>query len=356
MSNDFKQYSKRRITIEALQWDGTIEQLDRNNIKYIQYNSSSEYEFCPRCSKNFKDVKHILLSTIEGNMLTCPGDFIIKGIKGELYSCKMNIFYETYSLVDDYYHEPVDDIFDPYDKFISVNLDLDHVELLHKSPLWNGIIGARTCYDSHKYSDTDSYSNKLGEKDKILLKNLIKIGHTSVIEHIYYTFRIKDVSRLFLQQLARHRLASYSVESTRYTLSKHLKNEQAFENISNYYPNSNLKRIIKYITLTGNLTVDNININQLNNIRNLLRIGIPQDIVKYMIPDALKTTIIWTINARSLRNFFRLRYDKHAHIEIRLIASEVYNSLPEIDKEILFSDIIEEKGYPFGECQKEQQE
>lgn len=46
-------------------------------------------------------VNHILISTLEGDMKALPGDWIIKGISGEFYPCKPDIFEATYELVDE---------------------------------------------------------------------------------------------------------------------------------------------------------------------------------------------------------------------------------------------------------------
>lgn len=42
----------------------------------------------------------VTLSTLEGKMLARPGDWIIRGIKGELYPCKPEVFVDTYELVE----------------------------------------------------------------------------------------------------------------------------------------------------------------------------------------------------------------------------------------------------------------
>lgn len=49
--------------------------------------------------------------------------------------------------------------------------------------------------------------------------------HSSVLEHITFNFKIEGISRLCLQELVRHRIASYNVESTRYTLPTQEENE-----------------------------------------------------------------------------------------------------------------------------------
>ena len=58
------------------------------------------------------------------------------------------------------------------------------------------------------------------EKPAKFLKHVIKVGHESVLEHITITYEINNISRACLQELARHRHISLSVESTRHTLKR----------------------------------------------------------------------------------------------------------------------------------------
>lgn len=76
-------YVKKAIEIEAIQWTG------ENFVEISQ--------FCDKCY--FDSVLKIL--TLEGTHEATIGDFIIKGIKGEFYPCKEDIFNLTYDLVED---------------------------------------------------------------------------------------------------------------------------------------------------------------------------------------------------------------------------------------------------------------
>lgn len=105
------------------------------------------------------------------------------------------------------------------------------VRLLHHAPLSLAITAIRRCYLSDGKSDSVHHSAayfELGPKDRALIERVIRDGHTSTLEHLYYCFDIDGLSRAALQELARHRHASLSVQSTRYTLSKQLKDEEPF--------------------------------------------------------------------------------------------------------------------------------
>ena len=200
------------------------------------------------------------------------------------------------------------------------------ITLLQHTPLEVCAHAIRTCWQSFDKSDSG------GKKDKELIDKIgNKFKHASTLEHLIYTFYIQGISRAVLQELSRHRIASLSVKSTRYTL-KELKNEEPF--LSKEEPD--IKRASKYIVLTDNDDVNRYSVTALENLRKLLVAGVPNDKAKYALPECYKTELTWTINARSLQNFLELRSDKSALWEIRDLAYEIYNSLPD-DHKYLFT-------------------
>ena len=202
------------------------------------------------------------------------------------------------------------------------------VTLKHYTPLDVCAHAIRTCWQSFDKSDGG------GEKDKALIDRVgNKYKHASTLEHLVYTFYIQGISRALLQELARHRMASLSVKSTRYTL-KELKAIEPFKE-------DDYKGAEKFIVITGNEMVDSASIKALNNLQAILKKGISNDIAKYALPECYKTELTWTINARSLQNFLSLRSAKAALWEIRDLANAIYNSLPSEHKYI-FKDCIEQ--------------
>ncbi len=200
------------------------------------------------------------------------------------------------------------------------------ITLLNHTPLVVCADAIRTCWQSFDKSDHG------GEKDKALIDRVgNKFKHASTLEHLVYTFYIQGISRALLQELARHRMASLSVKSTRYTL-KELKEEEAFTL-------EDTKRAKKYLVFTDVEIVDEMSIKALENLRLILKQGISNDKAKYALPESYKTELTWTINARSLQNFINLRSDKSALWEIRNLAHELYNNLPN-DHQYLFDDYL----------------
>ena len=205
------------------------------------------------------------------------------------------------------------------------------VELIHNTPLWVASTAIRKCWASEDKSDTIVHNKgtcvesiEIGPKDAELIHRVgNKNKHSSTLEHLNYTFDIDGVSRALLQEKARHRHASISVKSTRYTL-KELKTTSLLP---------------LFLAETGNPNLDEANIKTLAIVRDKLNEGYSNDIIKYMLPEAYKTSYVWTINARSLQNFLSLRTDKAALWEIRELAYEIFKQLPDEHK-YLFEEFI----------------
>lgn len=190
----------------------------------------------------------------------------------------------------------------------------------------------RTCWQSFEKGDNG------GEKDKELIYRVgNKFKHASTLEHLYYTFYIQGISRATLQELARHRIASLSVKSTRYTL-KELKNTESFLPLNEV----NFSRAGKFLIFTQNKAVDKASVQALENLRLLLQENISNDLVKFAMPESYKTELTWSINARSLQNFLHLRSSKSALWEIRNLAFALFESLPNEHK-FLFEECVGEE-------------
>lgn len=201
------------------------------------------------------------------------------------------------------------------------------VELLHHTPLEVADIAICKCYGNEPHSDKEKVKARINR-----VANVSK--HASTIEHLSYSFDIDGISRACLQELARHRIASYTVKSSRYTLQE-LKDEDKFT-----FSKDSTIRASRYVVFTKD---NNINIAitfALEHLREALRLKIPNDIAKYCMPEAYKTSLVMTINARALQNFLELRSSKHALWEIQLLAKAMYEALPD-DHKFLYDNIIQ---------------
>ena len=81
-------FRKKPIVIEAIQYDGTSEVAHE-----IYKLSTRDVSFIPKSD--------LIIRTLEGDMVANVGDWVIKGVAGEVYPCKPDIFEATYEPVDD---------------------------------------------------------------------------------------------------------------------------------------------------------------------------------------------------------------------------------------------------------------
>ena len=176
------------------------------------------------------------------------------------------------------------------------------VKLIHCSGLDIAEMAARTCT-----ATTDKMSDTWMDCEAFLMR-LVEQGHMSVFEHVNYTFSIKGVSRALLQELARHRHISLSVESTRWALKRIMAS-----NPEMVLPKS-IKRV--YVDL------------QMEWIRTFLKEGIPNDEMKYLIPECLPTNLVLTLNLRELIHIYRLRTSMRALKEFHDLMIDIAQCLP----------------------------
>ena len=84
-------YRKRPVVIDAVQFDGT----NRREVLSFIYPDMSETALSGADAMSLP----VVIGTLEGDMTVSPGDFVIKGVAGEFYPCKPDIFEATYELV-----------------------------------------------------------------------------------------------------------------------------------------------------------------------------------------------------------------------------------------------------------------
>ena len=105
-----KRYIKKQVVVEAIQWDGTLEKaLEISKIdglnSIIEYYSTKTViigESTSSSANTYEEIKSFKIKTLEGDMNVSKGDYIIKGIKGEFYPCKEDIFKKTYEDFTEY--------------------------------------------------------------------------------------------------------------------------------------------------------------------------------------------------------------------------------------------------------------
>lgn len=225
------------------------------------------------------------------------------------------------------------------------------VELLHYTPS-NVLIEAMSMpykTDNFRNSDLDTAMKKI---------KAICVGkkHGSVLEHISFNYKVTGLSRLALQECVRHRLASYTVESTRYTIPKPDKANELYELISDiissdattdtssypeiYSQQEVLDIVEQYIVIPkhfDNSAKMSLVVKFMSFLNNILYDDLKNDDLKYYLPESWKTNLVMSINIRSLLNFLYFRDDAKAHFEIRELAQKMKELIPN-EYKILFEE------------------
>lgn len=84
-------YKKKPVIVEAIQWTGNANSTVINDFSFIDAYKEGKL-------RQLED--KLLIDTLEGTMTANVGDYIIKGVKGEFYPCKPDVFIQTYDLVE----------------------------------------------------------------------------------------------------------------------------------------------------------------------------------------------------------------------------------------------------------------
>lgn len=182
----------------------------------------------------------------------------------------------------------------------------------------------RTCYKSEDKITSES--------SKQFVKKILASGHETVIEHEKITVRV-ICDRGVTHEIVRHRIASYSQESTRYCNYGKDKFGSEITVIDPYFWKSeNLEDKKKYEIWKKQMEATE------KAYLELIELGASPQEARSVLPNSLKTEIVMTMNLREWRHFFKLRTASNAHPQMREIACPL---LDEFKKRIpvIFDDI-----------------
>ncbi len=189
---------------------------------------------------------------------------------------------------------------------------------------------AKLCYSS---ADIEKTADGLTpEKTASYVRMIAELGHASTLEHASFTFGIEGVSRAFLAQVTRHRIASFSVKSQRYV------GESGFS----YVVPPEIEAIPEAkAEFLAAMEEDRRHYDRLSALltekhrRDLVLAGedektalsrakkMSNEDARFVLPNACETQMICTMNARELLHFFSLRCCSRAQWEIRGVANEM---------------------------------
>lgn len=176
-------------------------------------------------------------------------------------------------------------------------------------PSWKSIV--RTLYQAYRtcYGGDKDKKPTYEEMEDFVVKHR---NHQSVFEHIVLTFRVKNISRVLTHQLVRHRLASFSQQSQRYTKKKEFKL---------VVPPSVFTALVEdgkeHVVLT------NYEIALGNMIQYLKDKGVTDEDIRYFFPNAFDTEIVVSANLREWMHIFNERLCSRASLEIRIMMEKI---------------------------------
>ena len=155
-----------------------------------------------------------------------------------------------------------------------------------------------------------SRKSKLGDAENFV-RSIIKRGHESVLEHVSLTFHI-ICDRAIMAELTRHRLASFTVESTRYIKYDELKFISPFKD----------DLVGDTFLLMDMGTAEKAYLGWLQS-------GATPEQARAVLPLCLATELYMTANLREIRHILKLRTDKAAHLQMRVVAGKILDILRE---------------------------
>ncbi len=192
---------------------------------------------------------------------------------------------------------------------------------LVKDPRRLVLLAIKTSAGKLKEKPFEYYLREYPE-DKLSEWLLQAVKYPSTLEHITFTFYIEGISRVTSHQLVRHRIASYTQESQRYSAA-----ERDYITPPSII-NSGLEvKFREYVSKAYELYDE------------IVKSGIPYEDARYILPQAVTTRLLMTVNLREFIHIACLRTSIHAQWEIKelinLMIEEVSKIIPEISELIL---------------------
>ena len=191
---------------------------------------------------------------------------------------------------------------------------LDEEAILRKLELCG-----RVCYKSE-----DKIKEESAEK---FVKAIIERGHESVLEHVGFSVRF-IVDRGVSHEIVRHRIASFSQESTRYCNYGH---DDEITVIEPFFYDDHTPEYAEWFTSCRKAEAAYMSL--------LIGGSTPQE-ARSVLPNSLKTDIVMTANLREWRHFIKLRTAKDAHPQMREIAIPLLVELKRLLPTIFFDYVV----------------
>lgn len=185
----------------------------------------------------------------------------------------------------------------------------------------------RTCYKS-----TKPHYDKAGIDS--FIRKLINNGHESVLEHLSFTVKF-ITDRAIANELVRHRIASFSQESTRYC---NYSKDKFNNGLTCIYPVA-LDKDDFYDARTN---IQDAYRASEDAYLKLINMGVSPENARCVLPLGLKTELVMTANIREWRHILKLRTDSAAHPDVRYLCNQILDELNKYHPYFVFDLIANE--------------
>lgn len=171
-----------------------------------------------------------------------------------------------------------------------------------------------------------SYGNDNESKERV--RRCSENDHMSVFEHAHVTLKISGISRSCCDQLTRHRVASFVVQSQRYT--------KPDASAGDWF--------VTPPWFEGSPEYREMMANALNAYEEAIKEGAKYEDARFLLPMATKTEVVMTVNVRELFHMFDLRLDKAAQWEIWMLFDRIKWLLAKCDEQWGYLMTLYEEG------------
>lgn len=194
-------------------------------------------------------------------------------------------------------------------------------------------------YDPEKPEATNPNVTKVTKGNRAYLKNIIKSGHGSVLEHVTVTFILRGVSRVFTHELVRHRAGmGYSQESMRYVVLYDL----PFWIPSSIRENEKASELFSVALAACERTqLELANLFELSS-QPFAEKKKLTSLFRRLVPMGVGTTIMVSGNLRAWRHIISMRTSEHAEEEARLVMGKIAKVLQSLYPNV-FQDMTEDQ-------------
>ena len=181
------------------------------------------------------------------------------------------------------------------------------------------VLASKISVGKLKDKTVEHYLSREYPEDKVS-KWIIAAAHgfPSVLEHVVFTFLIEDISRVTSHQLVRHRIASYTQESQRYSAA-----EEDYVVPKSIMLKSELREKYEHLMKEAYKLYSEF-----------LENNIPYEDARFILPQAVKTRILMTLNLRELLHIASLRLCSKAQWEIREVVEKMIDEAAKVIPEL----------------------